>query len=38
MAGTAMGTHMAPGYANIFLGEFEAKPVQNAPVNEIARL
>ena len=29
--GTAMGTKMAPSYANLFLGYFEAKALENAP-------
>ena len=29
--GTAMGTKMAPSYANLFLGFFEANALKNAP-------
>ena len=29
--GTAMGTKMAPSYANLFLGYFEANALDNAP-------
>ena len=29
--GTAMGTKMAPSYANLFLGYFEANALENAP-------
>ena len=29
--GTAMGTKMAPSYANLFLGYFEANVLENAP-------
>ena len=29
--GTAMGTKMAPSYANLFLGLFEANALKNAP-------
>ena len=29
--GTAMGTKMAPAYANLFLGYFEANALENAP-------
>jgi len=29
--GTAMGTKTAPSYANLFLGYFEAKALENTP-------
>ena len=29
--GTAMGTKMAPAYANLFLGYFEANALENVP-------
>ena len=31
--GTAMGTHMAPAYANIFMGDLEEKLLAQFPLN-----
>ena len=30
--GTAMGTRMAPSYANLFMGKFEQHAIENAPL------
>ena len=30
-SGTAMDTHMAPGYVNIFMADFVNKHLKNAP-------
>ena len=35
--GTAMGTHMAPSYANLFMGKFEQQAIENATLSRLRR-